>query len=311
MSKDQELLGLLGGGLAAAAVHHVRSSDNLDRRIDRVDNRSRDALAQIDRWLNSGTVGRLLVAAVQDVIAGVAMSSPSPQAPAVVPSTAVVSRPDISGLQNATGNQWPVAVGTYNEEQQILTVGELTKFALALTYEEVRTALMSLVQASPPSLGTKVQIFNAFNALIASVASRTATWEQYKAAWDTFFNGALPSNPHQDPTKIPQAGSLGANVASVVPLAQSTDEVARFRITAGPGNIIASANVVFSVTYATAYQQGGNPISPIVLADQQHPFLWTTGNVTANGYSVFLSSGSIAATTTYDIKLLTVPGLRF
>lgn len=310
MSKDQELLGLLGGGLAAAAVHLNRSSDNLDRRIDRVDNRSRDALSQIDRWLNSGTVGRLLVAAVQDVIAGVAMSSPSPQAPAVVPSTAVVSRPDISGLQNATGNQWPVAVGTYNEEQQILTVGELTKFALALTYEEVRTALMSLVQASPPSLGTKVQIFNAFNALIASVASRTATWEQYKTAWDTFFNGALPSDPHQDPTKIPQASALLGTVSSVVPLAQSTDQVARFRLTAAGGGIAASANPLFTVTYATGYQANGAPVAPIVLPEQGVAMMWAVTAVTANSFQLILNSGSILGGSTYDIKILSLPGLR-
>lgn len=303
---DNELLGLLGGGLTAAAVHFSRNQDNTDRRIERADDRAREAQAQINQWMQSGTMARLLIAAVQDVLGGIAISNPSTQAPSNVPSTAVVTRPDISGSANATGNNWPPVVGTYNEHQQVLSVGELTKLGLALTYEEVRTAILALVQSTPPNVGAKGQIFNVVNALIASVAARTATWDQYKAAWDLFFNGTLPSDPHQDPTKIPQASGLGANVASVVPLANSTDQVARFRVTSDGTGISAGPNPIFVVTYATAY-----PLPPIVLTEQRPGMFWAvgTGN-TGAGYSVILQSGGIPANTIIDLKVLSQPGIK-
>ena len=308
-NKDAELLGLLGGGLAAAGVHYTRTQDHLDRRVDRADDRARDAQDTVNRWLNSGTVARLLIATVQDVLGGIAISSPARQAPSAVPSTAVVARPDISGVSQATANTWPPVQGTYDTDQRVTAVGELTKFGLALTYEEVRTAVMALVQSTQPSLASKEQLFNVINALVASVASRSATWADYKAAWDAFFQGTLPGyDPHTDPTKIPQASAFGANVASVVPLAQSTDQVARFRITAGPGNLGASANPVFQVTYATPYQKGSTPITPIVTYESTHSFGWSIANVTPNGYQVILSTGVINNATTYDLKILSLPG---
>ena len=40
-----------------------------------------------------------------------------------------------------------------------MQVGELARFwPRALTYQEVRTAILALVQATPPTLGGKVQI---------------------------------------------------------------------------------------------------------------------------------------------------------
>ena len=304
-NKDAELLGLLGGGLAAAGVHYTRTQDHLDRRVDRADDRARDAQEAINRWLNSGTVARLLVASVQDVLGGIAIASPTPQTPTAIPSTAVVARPDLSGVSQATGNNWPPVLGTYDTEQRITSVGELTKLGLALTYEEVRTALLALIQPTQPSLLTKNQIFNAINALVSSLASRNASWADYKAAWDSFFQGTIPGyDPHTDPTKIPQASGLVASVASVVPLPQSTDQVTRIRITAAAGGINASANPILQVNYATAY-----PIAPVVIAEPTHTFLWSVANVTGSGYQLILSQGTISAGNTYDLKLLTIPGI--
>lgn len=310
-NENSELLGLLGGGLAAAGVHYNRTQDHLDRRVDRADDRARDAQDMISRWLNSGTVARLLVASVQDVLGGIAIASPAPQTPSAIPSTAVVARPDLSGVTHATGNNWPPVLGSYDQEQRITAVGELTKLGLALTYEEVRTVILALVAPTPPSLQAKVQTFNVINALLASVAPRNASWADYKAAWDAFFQGNLPGyDPHTDPTKIPQASALGGSVASVVPLAQSTDQVARFRITAGAGGIVASANPVFQVTYATAYQQASTTITPIVVFETMHTFVWSVANVTPNGYQVILSQGTINAGNTYDLNIMSLPGIR-
>ena len=309
-NKDAELLGLLGGGLAAAGVHYTRTQDHLDRRVDRADDRARDAQEAINRWLNSGTVARLLVASVQDVLGGIAIASPTPQTPTAIPSTAVVARPDLSGVSQATGNNWPPVLGTYDTEQRITSVGELTKLGLALTYEEVRTALLALIQPTQPSLLTKNQIFNAINALVSSLANRNASWADYKAAWDSFFQGTIPGyDPHTDPAKVPQASALVASVASVAPLPQSTDQVTRIRITAAAGGINAAANPILQVTYATPYQQGVMPIAPIVIAESMHTFSWTVANVSATGYQVILSQGSVLGGSTYDLKLLSLTGI--
>jgi len=308
---DQKIMGLLGGGLTTAAVHYVRTQDNLERRLDRTDDRARDAQDGLNTWLNSGTVKRLIKQTVQDILGGIAAASPAPQTPTAVPTTTNIARPDISGVNTSTESNWPPIPGVYNDEANIVQVGELARFGLALTYQEVRTAILALVQATPPTLGGKVQIYNVLNALIQSVLSRSATLEQYKTGWDSFFNGFVQNNdPHKDPTKIPTITFLGTNVAGVTPIGTCTDEVARFRISAGPGNISAGANPIFTVLYATPYQLGSLPITPIVVSDQQHTFLWTTGNVTAAGYTVYLSSGAIPNGNTYDIKLLSLPGVR-
>ena len=40
---DQKIMGLLGGGLTTAAVHYDALKTTLERRIDRTDDRARDA----------------------------------------------------------------------------------------------------------------------------------------------------------------------------------------------------------------------------------------------------------------------------
>lgn len=313
-SKDQELLGLLGGGLSAAAVHYSRNQDNVERRIDRADDRARDAQDQINRWLNNGTVARLLIATVQDVLAGVAMSSPAPQAPVNVPTTSVVNRPDLSGPQNATGNNWPPVAGTYDAEQRIASVGELTKFGLALTYEELRTALLSFVLPTAPTLGNKVQIFNVLNALLHAVVERSLTWDQYKAAWDSFFNSAGQLfDPHRNPTRIPTVSAFGNQVATVSLLSGSTDEVARFRVTAAAGPGIATGTNLFTVAFNTEYRGsiGGSsqPVAPIVLPERLLAHELLPVGVTSSGYSLVLTSGSISGGNSLDFKVLASPGL--
>jgi len=303
---DQKIMGLLTGGLTTAAVHYVRTQDNLERRLDRTDDRARDAQDGLNTWLNSGTVARLIKQTVQDVLGGIAAASPAPQTPTAVPTTTNITRPDISGMNTATETNWPPVAGIYNEQANIVQVGELARFGLALTYQEVRTAILALVQATPPTLGGKVQIYNVINALIQSVLSRSATLDQYRTGWDAFFNGFVQNgDPHKDPTKIPQASALGGDVSSVVPLAGSTDEVARFRIKAGPGNLTAGVNPVFTVSYATPY-----PVFPIVLPENGLTISWAVGAIGQNTYQVFLTSGSINSGQTYDLKILSLPGIR-
>lgn len=311
-NKDAELLGLLGGGLAAAGVHYTRTQDHLDRRVDRADDRARDAQDTVNRWLNSGTVARLLIATVQDVLGGIAISSPARQAPSAVPSTAVVARPDISGVSQATGNTWPPVPGTYDADQRVTAVGELTKFGLALTYEEVRTAVMALVQSTQPSLASKEQLFNVLNALVASVASRSATWADYKAAWDAFFQGTLPGyDPHTDPAKVPTISGVAAGITSVVSLAKSTDAVTRVRVTVGGGNIVPSANPLFTVGYATEYRDHtAAALAPIVLPEQPYGLSYSPVNGSSISYGVSLLTGTLIANTAYDLKIASLPGVR-
>lgn len=309
---DQKIMGLLGGGLTTAAVHYVRTQDNLERRIDRTDDRARDAQDGLNNWLNSGTVARLIKQTVQDVLGGIAAASPAPQTPTAVPTTTNIARPDISGVSTGTETNWPPVVGIYNEQANIVQVGELARFGLALTYQEVRTAILALVQATPPTLGGKVQIYNVLNALIQSVVSRSATLQDYRQAWDSLFSGfAQNDDPHTDPTKIPTADNIAAGLASVVPLASSTDQVARFRLTArSAGAFAASANVAFRVTYATPYASGSLPVAPIVIPEQSITNTWNVGGVTSTGFQVYLSLGNIPSSDIYDLKLLSIPGVR-
>ena len=313
-NKDAELLGLLGGGLAAAGVHYTRTQDHLDRRVDRADDRARDAQDTINRWLSSGTVARLLVASVQDVLGGIAIASPTPQTPTAIPSTAVVARPDLSGVSQATGNNWPPVLGTYDTEQRITSVGELTKLGLALTYEEVRTALLALIQPTQPSLLTKNQIFNAINALVASLASRNASWADYKAAWDSLFQTVgQVGDPHRNPARVPAVSAFGNQVASVVMLPGSTDEVCRFRVTAAAGPGIVTGTNLFTVAFSTEYRGDfagvSQPITPIVLAERLPLHELLPISVTSTGYSVLLNSGSIPGGSSLDFKALASPGI--
>ena len=311
-NKDAELLGLLGGGLAAAGVHYSRTQDHLDRRVDRADDRARDAQETINRWLNSGTVARLLYATVQDVLAGIAIAQPAQQAPSNVPSTAVVARPDLSGVSQATGNNWPPIPGTYDNEQRITAVGELTKLGLALTYEEVRTAILALVGPTPPTLQAKAQTYHVINALLASVATRNASWADYKAAWDAFFQNTLPNyDPHTDPAKVPTISGVAAGITSVVSLPKSTDGVTRVRVTVGALAIIPSANPLFTVGYATEYRdQTGAAVAPIVIPEQPYGLSFSPVNGTSLSYGVLLFTGSLAANTVYDFKIASLAGVR-
>jgi hypothetical protein len=297
--------------LAAAGVHYTRTQDHLDRRVDRADDRARDAQDTINRWLQSGTVARLLYATVQDVLGGIAIAQPAQQAPAAVPSTAVVARPDLSGFSQATGNNWPPVPGTYNNEQQITAVGELTKLGLALTYEEVRTAILALVQSTPPSLQVKAQIFNVLNALVSSVAARNATWADYKAAWDAFFQGTLPGyDPHTDPAKVPTISGLAAGITSAVSLAKSTDAVTRVRLTIGGANINPSNNALFTIGYATEYRdKTGSPIAPIVLPEQPFTLFFAPINGTSQAAGIALQTGTLLANQVYDFKIASLPGV--
>ena len=296
-------MGLLGGGLATAAYHYRRGLDDQDRRLRDARDMARDARDAIDRWLSSGTAQRLLVATVQDVLGGISIGGPRQQVPSVVPNPSTVTRPDITGVSAATSTQWPPVPGVYDDAGNVTTIGALTRLGLALTYEEVTAAILALVRKASPSQTTKEQIYNVINALIDAVAGRSLTWEQYRAIWENVLASGGALNPHTDATRQPVyiAGSSQATVASVTLLPGSSDEVAFWRVTAGP-NPINSGSTLLSATYATPFVVAGQPVKPFVITD--NPAFVSIVAASSTSYTVQLIGGSINANSSMDVGVL-------
>ena len=64
------------------------------------------------------------------------------------------------------------------------------------------------------------------------------------------------------------------------------------------------------VTYATPYASGSLPVAPIVIPEQSITNTWNVGGVTSTGFQVYLSLGNIPSSDIYDLKLLSIPGVR-
>jgi hypothetical protein len=322
----QATAALTGAGLAAL-VSGVRYLDETDRRLRHQRNNIQDLESEIQTLLGRGDMIRLRLPVVQDAQVGLAMANPTNPAPVTVPGgLPITQRPELAQVaQTAVKDlQWPPKPGTYTPAGSVEQVGELTVSALADTFEENRAIKLGVVQQQSPTSDHKVQIFYAFNALIAQLGHQSLTWAQYKAAWERLFGiaGSPVGDPHFDPGRPPTVvpGSLGVNVTSVVPLTATsipgypfknlnTDSAMRFRVTTG-GNVIAGTQLC-SIRFGTEYryqaQDGSiNSFQPFVNPSPGAYGIYTLG---ATSQTFELYNTTIIPAGTVDVFVSTTAGI--
>lgn len=336
--KDQ-LSGALTGIAVAAAAHWARYDDDSQRRLRNVRMDAEEALDQIRQMQSHGEQIRSRLPVLMDAQVGIALANPQPAAPAIVPSTVPMSRPDLaSQMETAVSDMsWPPEPGQYDDRGLIKQTGELTSLFLALTYEEVRAFLQGLPQSRSPGPEAKTQIFYAANALIAQLVGQKLTWQQYKDVWARLFGGGSTGSatgtgqtpptavvdPHQDPARPPIIAVLGNGVASVVPLSslsiagypfvnRNTDAAIRLRITSGGAPINAGSNIV-QMQFGAEYRY--RDANGTLVAFQPTAALSSTGNrlyienITSTGFSIYNSSQLQAASVT-DAYIIVCAGQR-
>jgi hypothetical protein len=183
---------------------------------------------------------------------------------------------------------WPPRPGMYDARQNVQQVGELSTTALAMTYEEVRTAIHGFVSCNGSTPAGRVQLYRSINALTDTVMSLNLTKAEFAARWAQLFGVPVSTiDPHRDPSKSPTISSINAgnNVASVVFVSTGTnnevnpqtDAGHRIRVTAGAANIAPNTDIC-TITFATPYRYKradgttANMVPQVHLAGDDRPF---------------------------------------
>lgn len=322
MSQQGNPNGSITGVALAAAAHWVRYDTETQRRIRNVSMNADEALDQIHDLQSHGEMVRSHLPTVMDAQVGIAIASPQPASVSVVPSTAPMSRPDLS-TQAESGVaelSWPPEPGQYDARGLVKQAGELTSMFLALTFEEVRAFVQGLTQARPPSRDAKVQIFSAAHALVAQLATLRLSAAQYRVAWGRVFGDeavAQASDPHRDPSRPPlPVGALAANVASVMPLSsasipgfpfsnRNTDAAMRFRVMTGAAAVPVGqpiATIQFGSEYRVRIADADSatvPTQPVVLVNSAMGRFFAD-NITSTGFTL-VNATTLQAGTGFDV----------
>ena len=317
---NDNLNGAITGIAIAAATHWARYDEDTQRRLRNVRLDAEEALELIRDMQSRGEVIRSRMPIVMDAQVGLAIASPQPTSAAVIPTGTPLARPDLTTqMETAVADMtFPPEPGEYDDRGMVKQAGELTSLFVALTYEENRAFLQGLAQSRPPSREAKVQIYYAANALVAALCERKLTWEQYKERWARLLTQeeSPPPSPnlHTDVKLPPSVQSLGAGVASVVPLTslpggvagypyanRNTDKAMRFRITTkapvGPDTVLAS------IHFGSEFRDEGEPFQPVVLVNGDVPFYAVS--VSSRSFVVKCTQG-LANAQAYDLFAATV-----
>lgn len=320
----ENLMGALTGAATAALASYIRNEDDLERRLRNTRDDAEEALDLIRDINSHGVAIRSRLPAVMDAQVGLSIASQQQTAPAVVPSSAPSTRPDLTTtMDSAVGDlSWPPQPGEYTDRGLVKQAGELTASFLALTYEEVRAFVLGLTQPRSPSRDAKVQLFYMANALSSVVSSLRLNSQQYRDAFARLFTGVpLPppssSQPpsssgipdiHRDPSRPPVIAGFDAGVASVVPLGRpdipahpyehrNIDASMKFRITVPMGPGVGAGSNVVAVNFGSEYRTPDNrPIQPAVLVNDLRFY---ASNITSTGF--VLSNWSLLGAGTYDV----------
>jgi len=329
MNKSETLSGAVTGIAIAATTTWARYDEETQRRLRNAREDAEEALDLVRDMQGRADVGRSRLATVMDAQVGLALASPQPAAPAVVPNTVPFTRPDLSSqMESAVADMnWPPEPGQYDARGLVKQAGELTSTFLALTYEEVRAFLQGLPQSRQPSREAKTQMFYAANSLSSALSSLRLTAQQYKQAWARLFSGEpgpqAGVDPHTDPNRPPQfVGPLGPNVQSVIPLSSisspgpymtpNTDAAMRLRVIVSPGGNVPALNPLVNIRFATEYRTRAAdgslvPLQPVVLVNSRQGNLYVE-NVSSTGFTLF-TNGVLSPNDNVDAFIAVVPGL--
>ncbi len=303
MDKLETLEGVLSGAALAAAAGFAREGDETQRKLRIARDDASKALRELEDLNSRGDVVRSRMPAVMDFMAGLSIAHQPSPAPSLTPSLAGLTRPDLAAnMATAVADlKWPPKPGQYDERGNIITVGELTALASALTCEEVRAFVQGFVQSRQPTAAHKVQIFNAANALVSVLEELNLSRDQHVEVWKGLFTGApggpsgtvVGADPHRLTSSPPVAQVVDPGVASVVPLGQpelanypyahqNTDQASKWRVTFGAS--VSAGTTAFQINFGThPWLKDGKPYQPVVMCSA--PQL-AVAVVTYNGFSV-------------------------
>ncbi len=284
-------VGALTGALVTAAAWWARLDDDTQRRLRNVREDAQQALDLIRERESRGEAIRAKLPSVQDAQIGLAIATKETPSPQVIPSTAPLTRPDLSSqMETAAADMaWPPEPGVYDARGLVKQPGELTTLFLALTYEEVRAWIQGLIQAKSPSKEGKVQLLYAANALASTAANLKLSLDQYKAAWAKLF--ASPSDPtsdsHDQITSPPSVQATDPGIASVRPLGSpdlpgypyphmNTDRCSKWRITVGPGSLDANKNVA-SFRFGSMFLKNNTAYQPAIMVSDGRFYIANLG----------------------------------
>ena len=182
----------------AALVYLSRQDDTVGARL-RQARRTLDGLTEaLATFAARGELLRLRAALVQDFLIGILISR-TPRGAGVLP-TQVGARPELSPDEP---QHWPPQEGLYDANGLGSRLGELAQLGFALTYEEVRTFLIALTQAQPPTPSGRQQIGRAARSLSSVVSSLVLDLPSYERAWRRLFSGDALGAPSMAPLAPP------------------------------------------------------------------------------------------------------------
>jgi hypothetical protein len=224
-----EILGAMAGALVPVAVQWSRYDDQTQQRVRNTRYDLRDLRDAWQESLGWGGAVRSRLPIVMDWDTGLAMATsqqPTAQTIPTLPSGQL--RPNLcNGAESFVSSMmWPPRPGMYDARQNVQQVGELSTTALAVTYEEVRTAIHAFVSCNGSTPAGRVQLYRSINALTDTVMSLNLTKAEFAARWAQLFGVPVTTiDPHRDPSKSPTISSINAgnNVASVVFVSTGTN----------------------------------------------------------------------------------------
>lgn len=321
-----EILGAMAGALVPVAVQWSRYDDQTQQRVRNTRYDLRDLRDAWQESLGWGGAVRSRLPIVMDWDTGLAMATsqqPTAQTIPTLPSGQL--RPNLcNGAESFVSSMtWPPRPGMYDARQNVQQVGELSTTALAVTYEEVRTAIHAFVSCNGSTPAGRVQLYRSINALTDTVMSLNLTKAEFAARWALLFGVPVTTiDPHRDPSKSPTIGNINVanNVASVVFVSTGTnnevnpqtDAGHRLRITATGGGPIAVLTDVCTVTFASPYRYKRADGSTANMQPQVHIQSSSEKRVIVvvsyTGYTIQLAD-VVSAGTSLDVSVIVEPGV--